>query len=136
MTLRKRTRSTVSAQPVSSGGSIPTPRRRSVLRAGRSKYGARRTEAQGIVFHSRKEATRYLELCCLVKAGQIDGLTLQPRYALTVGAVTIGHYVADFAYVERGDVVVEDVKGYDVPLGKWKRKHCEAQYGIAIRIIT
>jgi hypothetical protein len=31
--------------------------------------------------------------------------------------------------------VVEDVKGLDLPLGRWKRKHFEAQYGQPVRVI-
>lgn len=108
------------------------------------KYGARAKVVDGIRFASSKEAKRYQELRMLEKAGQIHSLRLQPRFALDVigGFVqdirtTIGFYVADFDYFEvrRDTRVVEDVKGYDVPLGRWKRRHAEAQYGITITLV-
>ena len=52
---------------------------------------------------------------------------------MIVSGITIGHYVADFEYLE-GDVrIVEDVKGMKTPLYRWKKKHFEAQYGLKIR---
>ena len=30
---------------------------------------------------------------------------------------------------------MEDVKGLDLPLGRWKRKHFEAEYGQPVRVI-
>ena len=46
----------------------------------------------------------------------------------------IGHYVADFAYVDErtGQRVIEDVKGVKTAMYRWKKKHTEAQYGITI----
>ena len=112
----------------------------------RSKYGAIKETVDGITFHSRKEANRYRELRLLEKAGEIHDLQLQSRYDLTVGpslATKIGEYRADFQYCEcrradkcaQSQVVVEDVKGMDTPLSKWKRKHVKAQYGIEVRIV-
>jgi hypothetical protein len=109
-----------------------------------SKYKAKRTTVDGIVFHSQKEARRYQELKLLQKAGEIQDITLQPRYELSVThwlmggevmEVSIGAYVADFRYIDRRAqaVVVEDVKGFKTPLYRWKKKHVEAQYGIRIR---
>lgn len=115
------------------------------------KYGAVATEVDGIRFASKKEAARYVELKMLEKAGEIDGLQLQPRFHLAVpndhghyptqdasddvNKWCVGHYVADFAYNDKRSHkwVVEDVKGFKTPLYKWKKKHVEAQYGIEIR---
>ena len=111
----------------------------------RSKYGAVPTTIDNIRFHSKAEAARYLQLKMLQQAGEIYGLELQPKYQLLVTArgagpyerVCVGHYIADFRYREgpKGILRIEDVKGYDVPLGKWKRRHCEAQYGIEVTVI-
>ena len=103
----------------------------------RSKYGARKTLVDGYLFDSGMEARRYLDLKLLRMAGEIDLLTLQPVFPLIVDGVAIGKYVADFSYVltKNGELVIEDVKGFDVPLGKWKRKHCEAQYGVSIVVV-
>lgn len=110
----------------------------------RSKYGAKRTEVDGIVFHSLKEATRYQELRLLERAGEISGLELQPRYELTVQGARIGRYIGDFRYLEwrTGSmravlgprrVVVEDVKGMQTPMYRWKKRHMLAEHGVDIR---
>jgi hypothetical protein len=120
----------------------------------RSKYGAQPTVVDGIRFHSKKEARRYKELKLLEKAGEIWDLKLQPAFPLMVpstsgqlmraakaitqgGMFRIGEYRGDFKYYDRSAApyVVEDVKGYDTPLSKWKRRHVAAQYGIEVRII-
>lgn len=108
----------------------------------RSKYGAIRTEVDGIKFHSRKEAQRYSELKILEKAGDVWDLQLQAKFALYVllqhpdSDSPIGHYVADFTYKNRRrEHVVEDVKGFRTPLYRWKKRHFEAQYGIEIQEI-
>jgi hypothetical protein len=111
-----------------------------------SKYGAKRTEVDGITFHSQKEARRYGELKLLEKAGRVRNIVLQPSYPLEVlerESRPIGIYRADFLYQElevdeggmsgRWREVVEDVKGFKTPLYRWKKKHFEAQYGVEIR---
>ena len=120
---------------------------------GRSKYRAIPTKVDGVRFASKAEASRYVELKLMEKAGKILGLELQPRFPLRVvlstgtirGALkatageypVIGHYVADFAYEnEMGQRVIEDVKGFKTPLYRWKKKHVEAQYGITITEVT
>lgn len=106
------------------------------------KYGAKAAEVDGIRFASQKEARRYQELRLLEKAGEITGLILQPTYDLMVisrdlRTNKVGEYRADFTYYDKPKqaVVVEDVKGYDVPLQRWKRRHAEAQYGIDVVLI-
>lgn len=127
------------------GSSRVTPRPRataSSIGATRHKYGAQRTEVDGISFASKREAARYGELKLLERAGEIRGLALQPPYALLVPMLKdpleafkhVGTYVADFVYYTKsGEKVVEDVKGFKTPLYRWKKKHVEAQYGITIR---
>lgn len=113
------------------------------------KYGAKATTVDNIRFASKAEAKRYGELKMLEKAKQITALRLQPRFELFVDnggypdndqgrAIVLGDYVADFAYklTPASDTIYEDVKGYDVPLQKWKRRHAEAQYGITVVLIT
>lgn len=95
----------------------------------RSKYGNRKTEADGILFDSKKEADRYRELKLLEAARKIRELTLQPVYSLTVNGVVVGKYKADFAYMRAGGVVVEDVKGFKTPVYRLKKRIFEALYG-------
>ena len=109
-----------------------------------SKYRAQPTVVHGFRFASKAEARRYTELLLLGQAGEIRNLELQPRFPLTVDGVTVATYVADFRYEEvawNGPKgidgtfrdVVEDCKGFKTPTYRLKKKHFEAQYGIAIR---
>lgn len=78
------------------------------------KYGATKSEVNGIVFDSKKEANRYKELLLLLKAGQIGILQLQVPYELNEGGSHSLKYIADFVYVDAmtGQTIVEDAKGY------------------------
>lgn len=98
-----------------------------------SKYHNEPIVVDGIRFDSTAEGTRYWELSRLLEAGEITCLELQVKYPLAVQGVVIGHYVADFRYLDLdGNVVVEDTKGVRTPIYKWKKKHLKAQYGIDI----
>lgn len=98
-----------------------------------SKYGAVRTEVDGIVFASKSEARRYSELKLAQAAGEISGLELQVKYPLVVNGVKVADYVCDFRYRERGrGLVVEDRKGMRTPVYRLKRKLMKAIHGIDI----
>jgi hypothetical protein len=112
------------------------------------KYGAKAKIVDGIRFQSSKEARRFQELKLLEKAGDIHDLRLQQPLELCAFSYMagtpriIGKHLIDFVYCiclrtpcVRSHLVYEDVKGFDVPLGRWKRKHAEIQYGITIRLI-
>lgn len=109
-----------------------------------TKYRAIPTTIDGIRFDSKHEASRYAELKLLVKAGKIFGLKVKEKFALHVGEIKLGDYVADFTYFEivNGDndgvLIVEDTKSLPTmtPIYKWKRKHLLAEYGIKITEIT
>jgi hypothetical protein len=110
------------------------------MTARRSKYGAVKQTVDGITFASKREAKRYQELRLLEKAGEIKDLVLQPKYSLhaptrSFGRALIGHYVADFRYLEgpKFFLVVEDAKGFRTQLYAWKKRHVEAEHGIAVR---
>ena len=102
-----------------------------------SKYNAKPTVVDGIRFMSKAEARRYGELKLLERAGHITELVLQPRYDLHVDGVKIGEYRGDFLYISLPsyELITEDVKGYDLPLGRWKRKHLKAEYGIDVVVV-
>ena len=97
------------------------------------KYRNVKTEVDGIKFDSKKEAARYQELKTLEKAGEINGLTLQPKYELKVNGEKICYYIGDFGYIENGSVVIEDVKGVRTHAYRIKSKLMRAIYGITIR---
>ena len=92
-----------------------------------NKYRAVKTVIDGITFHSKKEAERYKILSLLESQGRIDNLRLQPRIALMVNGVKIGHYIADFQYDISGKQVIEDVKSKATrtPIYKLKKKILE-----------
>lgn len=77
-----------------------------------SKFGNIKTVVDGIEFSSKKEARRYGELQLLAKAGEIDGLSLQPKFPLKVNGSLVCSYIGDFQYWDRKTAsdVVEDVK--------------------------
>jgi hypothetical protein len=98
----------------------------------------------GLRFHSAGEARRWGELQLLKKAGAIDSLQRQVSYELHAigpdGLITVlGTWRADFQYwrmTKNGaEFVVEDFKGFEVPLQRWKRRHVEAQYGITVTVV-
>jgi Protein of unknown function (DUF1064) len=89
----------------------------------------------GMLFDSTAEARRYQELKLLKLTGQITDLEIHKPFFLHVQGTRIGYYEADFTYLESGKLVLEDVKGYRTDLYKWKKKHVEAEYRVAIREI-
>ena len=93
------------------------------------KYNAKKIVIDGIEFDSKKEGKRYQELKMLEKAGKIKDLKLQPVFLLQEGFYYQGKairqitYRADFEYVdEKGNRVVEDVKGFKTDVYKLKKK--------------
>ena len=100
----------------------------------RNKFGNTRVEFEGEWFDSKAELIRWCDLRLLQRGGHISDLKRQVPFVLSVNGVVIGKYIADFTYLEKGESVSEDVKGVFTPLSKWKIKHCEAQYGIKVKI--
>lgn len=107
-----------------------------------TKYGNHKVEVDGIIFDSKREARRYLELKVLEKAGKISLLQRQKKFVLIPAQYEpdiigprggkkkgklIEHecsYVADFVYwdEETKDIVIEDTKGVRTPEYIIKRK--------------
>lgn len=108
---------------------------RSGIARRRRKYGNIPTVVDGHRFDSKLEARRYQELKLMLLAGQIQNLEVHCKFPLEVSGKRIGHYEADFAYLENGKLGLEDCKGVLTPLYRWKRAHVLAQYGIEIREI-
>lgn len=101
----------------------------------RNKYRAIRAEVDGIKFHSKLEARRYLELRLLQRAGEISKLQLQVRCPLKVNDQLICTYIADFVYRDRNNGVhVEDAKGVLTDVFRIKAKLFKAIYNREIEI--
>ena len=99
-----------------------------------SKYGAKKTEIDGIRFDSKREAAYYSELKLLKMAGELD-FELQPKFTLIEGFEKNGkkyrptHYIADFLITYRdGRKVVIDVKGFETKDFKIKAKLFNQRY--------
>lgn len=88
-----------------------------------------------LMFDSGGEARRWDELCRLQRLGLIEDLRRQVRVELTVNDRKLGYHVVDFTYTAGGVTRWEEFKGFDHDLGKWKRAHAEAQYGIRIEVV-
>lgn len=100
-----------------------------------NKYGAKKTEVDGIVFDSRLEARRYVQLKALQASGEIHDLTLQPRYEFVVNGVRIGRYTPDFEYMDNdGDFHTEDVKGVRTRDLSLRVKLMEAIHGRVVEL--
>lgn len=74
------------------------------------KYRNIKTLVDGIVFDSKLEAKRWLELKLLQRAGTITELERQYRMPLQVKGKLICTFVADFTYLENNRRVIEDTK--------------------------
>lgn len=99
----------------------------------RSKYRNIKTEVDGRLFHSKKEAARYLVLRDLENSGEISDLKCQVTFTITVNNRKICRYIADFTYIENGVFVVEDVKGRITDVYRLKKKLMLACHSIEIR---
>lgn len=95
-----------------------------------NKYKNKKTTYDDITFDSKKEMRRYQELKLLEKGKAIKNLELQPEFLLIptlryenqrTDRKTV--YKADFKYEdEKGQIVVEDVKGFKTGVYRIKRK--------------
>lgn len=62
----------------------------------KSKYRNKKTEADGLIFDSQKEARRWGDLKIMERAGEIIDLKRQVQYALEINGQLICSYKADF----------------------------------------
>jgi hypothetical protein len=100
----------------------------------RSKYNATKTDVDGIMFDSEKEANRYRELKFLLKAGVIGLLELQVEFELNEGGTHSLKYLADFVYrrADTGERIVEDCKGFRTKEYRKKKRLMRQVHNIEI----
>ena len=92
----------------------------------------------GVVFASKKELKRYAELRLLQRAGEVQDLELQPEFRVSINGQHYCTYTADFAYTEKGERVVEELKSTGTAKDaayRLRKKAAELFYGIKIRVI-
>ena len=103
-----------------------------------SKFRSRKTEVDGIVFDSAKEARRWTELRLLESAGAILHLERQVAFDLIASnGEVVAKYYADFRYKDLAlnQIVVEDTKSdhtRTLPVYRLKKKLMMACHGISI----
>lgn len=100
------------------------------------KFNNVRLVIDGITFHSKGEAMRYLDLLKLEREGKIANLDLQPRFKLFVKDVFICTYIADFRYTMDGKDIVEDFKGVETAVFRLKAKMFKASFPELKLLIT
>lgn len=105
-----------------------------------SKYGNRKTDYGGLTFDSKAESRRYQDLMMMERMGLIHDLRRQVPFTLIpAGRWSDGRkygktvYKADFTYIEDGNLIVEDVKGYRTEVYRLKRKLMKDRFNIEIR---
>lgn len=84
----------------------------------RSKYGNEKVVAGGVKHDSRKEAMRWLQLEQMQRNGIITDLARQVSFELAPAVRLAGErrqkpplrYIADFTYMHKGQLAIEDVK--------------------------
>lgn len=105
-----------------------------------TKYKNKKVTFDGEVFDSKKEASRFIELRLLERAGKIQELRRQVEFELIPAQKMNGKtierkcsYRADFVYFENGETVVEDTKGFRTKEYIIKRKLMLYVHGIKIK---
>ena len=106
----------------------------------KSKYGAVRTQVDGVYFDSKREAARYTELNFMRQAKKITNLECHPSFEITINDIKVCVVELDFKYFDmtRGEYVYEDVKSSGTKnnqLSTLKRKLVQASYGIKVELI-
>jgi hypothetical protein len=89
------------------------------ISARNGKYNAVKTQIDGIIFDSKKEAEYYKNLLLLKQAGEVVDIKLQPEFELQEGYIKDSvkihpiKYIADFLVVYKdGHIEIIDTKGY------------------------
>lgn len=111
-----------------------------------NKYRNEKTAVSGVTFDSKRESTRWQELAMLQASGHISELRRQVPIELVPGVKLAGEsrarpamrLIVDFAYVERGKQVYEDVKGKatdKLPMFRAKCHLAKALHGIDVKVV-
>lgn len=102
-----------------------------------NKYRNRRTEVNGEVFDSKREAAHWADLLLLHRAGEIRNLRRQVRIPLEVNGIKVCVFICDFVYDERNGTgwheILDDSKGIRTPVYLLKKRLVRAILGREIR---
>lgn len=90
----------------------------------------------GIVFDSKREMLRWIELQRLEQAGEIHELQRQPSYPITINGYHFCKFTPDFRYIDRhGRVAIEDVKSTGTRKDaayRLRKRAFELTYGLVV----
>lgn len=88
-------------------------------------------------YDSNIEHKRSIFLKTLQKLGVIKNLQQQKKFELTANDHHMANYIADFTYIFKGQLVVEDTKsGFLTPTFRIKAKLMQETHGIEVIIVT
>jgi hypothetical protein len=90
----------------------------------------------GIVFASKRQAKRYVQLKTLEKSGVISHLEREPEFKVSINGHHYCRYRADFAYFHDGKRVIEDVKSSGTAKDaayRLRKRAAELQFFIQVR---
>lgn len=105
----------------------------------RNKMNACRVVTDDGKFDSKSEYARWKELKILAKAGEITHLERQVRFEISPPVILDGkrhparYYVCDFKYMQNGQLVVEDRKGFKTDTYRLKRHLMKAVHNIEVK---
>lgn len=101
-----------------------------------NKFHNNRTEYNGVIYHSAKEAKYAAELDLLKRAGEVKEWFRQVRVPLCVSGILICTYVVDFMYRDRdGKETYVEIKGAETQTWKIKWKLFNALYPTFRKIV-
>ena len=103
----------------------------------KNKLNAQRTEFNGRIYASKKEANRAYELWLLQQAGKI--LSFIPQVRIPLSEKSNSHYVVDFVIVHRRltngnyEISFEDPTGHTTSKKKLNLQMMKDNYGIEVK---
>lgn len=102
----------------------------------KNKYNAKKTEYNGLIYDSKKEAMRAEQLDKMLANGDIINIQRQVPIRCEVNSKLICKLILDFIYtLPDGTIIHEDVKGMKpLPIFNLKCKLIKALHGIDIII--
>lgn len=104
----------------------------------KGKYHSTKTWAMGICFDSAYEAHEVAILEMLLKAKEIKGYCMQPRFMLTEGTGSDSRaetYVADVVvFLNDGSYEIIDYKGFETKVFKLKQKRFKQRFDLELKV--
>lgn len=95
------------------------------------KYKNIRTEYNGQMYDSKREAKHAKDIDLLIRAGQVKSVVRQVRFKLPGN---VSHYVDFMLILPDSKVRFVESKGIDLAMGRMKRHQVEELYKIEIEV--